>query len=136
MTTPTLYRYHPAYQEGRSAYAEGTRRSHNPYAATGNDQSASLAWWYGYDDEAEINPPYEIGEGVGHLPTNRYGLVIDVLTEAVNVIVLESTDPLSLLLPTGRPETWKFREIYRSHRNPNTLTKFAVEVAKRRNDEH
>ena len=50
-----IYRYHPAYQQGRSAYAEGTRRSHNPYSG-GDDQTACTAWWYGYDDEAEINP--------------------------------------------------------------------------------
>lgn len=54
MPTSTQYRYHPAYQEGRNAYAEGTRRGHNPYAATGHDQSATYAWWQGWDDEQEI----------------------------------------------------------------------------------
>ena len=50
MPTNTQYRYSPAYQEGRIARAEGTRRSHNPYSGTGN-QFAMCAWWQGYDDE-------------------------------------------------------------------------------------
>lgn len=133
MPTPTLYTYHPAYQEGRSAYAEGLRRGRNPYAASGNDQSTSLAWWYGYDDEAELNPrtdPYAIGEGVGHLPTDRYGLVVALLPEAVEVIILTAAEN-GLLHPTKHCEAWKHQEIYRFLPNPNTLTAFAVEAAKR-----
>jgi len=52
---PTLAQLMKAYSEGRSAYREGERRAHNPYAAEGN-ATLSAEWWDGFDDEAKARP--------------------------------------------------------------------------------
>jgi hypothetical protein len=57
------YKYHPAYHEGRNAFVEGIRRGQNPYSATGNNQTACLAWWAGWDFEFDDDL---LGDDPGH----------------------------------------------------------------------
>ena len=50
MSKTKLYKQTLEYSEGRSAYCEGERRAHNPYAS-GEKEGSAHAWWLGWDDE-------------------------------------------------------------------------------------
>ncbi len=44
------------YNEGREAFNVGTRRAHNPYAAS--NLALATIWWHGWDTENEESNTY------------------------------------------------------------------------------
>jgi hypothetical protein len=44
------------YTEGREAFNMGTRRAHNPYAAS--NLALATIWWHGWDTENEESNTY------------------------------------------------------------------------------
>lgn len=70
----------------------------------------------------EVKRDYQKGEGVMHLQSRRYGLVMTCNGDDCEVLLLQDGPGVGELLPTTETARWDLRDVIRTHPFPNSLS--------------